>query len=107
MIIAISATIYNPIIINKNIIYIGIALGAIIGAIIACKIQMTSMPQLVAGFHSLVGLAAVLIAFGALISPESYGISFNSRIPILNLTELIIGSVIGAITFTGSIIAFC
>ena len=73
---------------------------------IAQRIQMTSMPQLVAAFHSLVGLAAVFIAVAVYIAPESYDIGISGKLKLANLIELGLGVSIGAITFTGSIVAF-
>lgn len=84
----------------------GVAIGGTIGAIIARKIPMTDMPQLVAAFHSLVGLAAVLVAAAALYSPVSFGIAGLEGIKAASLIELGLGSAIGALTFTGSLIAF-
>lgn len=84
----------------------GLAIGGIIGAIIAKKIPMTDMPQLVAAFHSLVGLAAVLVAVAAFFSPEDFGILSEGRIKPGSLLELGLGAAIGAITFSGSVIAF-
>jgi NAD(P) transhydrogenase subunit beta len=84
----------------------GVAIGGTIGAIIARKIPMTDMPQLVAAFHSLVGLAAVLVAAAALYSPISFGITGIEGIKAASLIELGLGSAIGALTFTGSLIAF-
>lgn len=89
-----------------GIIIGGIAIGGTIGAIIARRIAMTDMPQLVAAFHSLVGLAAVLVASAALYAPDSFGISSGSGIAMASLIELSLGSAIGALTFTGSVIAF-
>ncbi len=91
---------------NKNLILIAIAAGAVIGSFIALKVKMTDMPQLVAGFHSLVGLAAVLIAGVALWIPESFNIIENGKIFTASLVEMGLGAIIGAITFSGSIIAF-
>jgi len=91
---------------NTNIIMIAIVIGAVIGIFIAKKIHMTSMPQLVAAFHSLVGLAAVFIAIAVYSSPESYNMGIRGHLKLANLIELGLGSSIGAITFTGSIVAF-
>lgn len=87
-------------------ILVGIAIGGGIGAYVARNIAMTQMPQLVAGFHSLVGLAAVLVAAAAIYSPTSFGIGDVGSIHTVALIEMSIGVAIGAITFTGSIIAF-
>ncbi|GLQ19619.1 NAD(P)(+) transhydrogenase (Re/Si-specific) subunit beta [Algimonas porphyrae] len=85
----------------------GLAVGGVIGAIIARKIPMTDMPQLVAAFHSLVGLAAVLVALAAFFSPHSFGIlGADGLMKAGSLLELSLGAGIGAITFTGSLIAF-
>src|SRR5271154_3372586 len=84
----------------------GIAAGGIIGAVIAQRIHMTAMPQLVAAFHSLVGLAAVLVAGAALYSPHAYGIGEVGAIRLQSLIEMSLGVAIGAITFAGSLIAF-
>ncbi len=88
------------------LIVIGIAIGGGIGAVIARRIAMTAMPQLVAAFHSLIGLAAVLVAAAALYSPHSFGIGEVDQIHGQALVEMSLGVAIGAITFTGSIIAF-
>jgi NAD(P) transhydrogenase subunit beta len=84
----------------------GLAAGGLAGAIVAQRIKMTAMPQLVAFFHSLVGLAAVLVAAAALYAPESYGIGVPGQIHTASIIELSLGSAIGALTFTGSVIAF-
>lgn len=106
MALAIGTAIAGPSIEASNLILSGIAIGAVIGIVIAKKIQMTAMPQLVAAFHSLVGLAAVFIAIAVFIAPESYNIGASGQLKISNLIELGLGSAIGAITFTGSIVAF-
>ena len=89
-----------------GIILGAVAVGGTIGAVIAKRIAMTAMPQLVAAFHSLVGLAAVLVAAAALYAPIGFGIADTQGIHAASLIELSIGSAIGALTFTGSLIAF-
>ena len=84
----------------------GVAIGGGVGAVIARKVPMTSMPQLVAAFHSLVGLAACLVAVAAIYTPEAYGIGVVGAIHGASLVELSLGLAIGAVTFTGSVIAF-
>jgi NAD(P) transhydrogenase subunit beta len=84
----------------------GLAIGGGIGAVTARRIAMTAMPQLVAFFHSLVGLAAVLTAAAALYSPEAFGIGVEGAIRAQSLVEMSLGVAIGAITFSGSVIAF-
>jgi NAD(P) transhydrogenase subunit beta len=106
MLIAIVTTILNPHVLGFDLIILGLGIGAVIGTIIALRIQMTAMPQLVAAFHSLVGLAAVLVASAALYAPESYGIGITGQIKTASLIEMSIGAVVGAITFSGSIVAF-
>ncbi|MBH0239427.1 NAD(P)(+) transhydrogenase (Re/Si-specific) subunit beta [Methylobrevis albus] len=88
------------------LIVVGLALGGGIGAVIAKRIPMTAMPQLVAAFHSLVGLAAVMVAAGALYAPSALGIGEVGAIHGQALVEMSLGVAIGAITFTGSVIAF-
>ena len=83
-----------------------LAVGGSIGAFIAFKIPMTAMPELVAGFHSLVGLAAVFVAISAFLNPEVFNLGFPGNIKIASLIEMSLGAAIGAITFTGSVIAF-
>lgn len=88
------------------LILTGILIGGAIGSVIAYKIQMTALPQLVAAFHSLVGLAAVCVAAAAFYNPEAYAIGFRGDILVTSLIEMALGAAIGAITFTGSIIAW-
>jgi H+-translocating NAD(P) transhydrogenase subunit beta len=88
------------------LILIGLGIGGGVGAYIARSVPMTTMPQLVAGFHSLVGLAAVLVAGAALYAPQAFGLGAPGRIAGGSLVEMALGCAIGAITFTGSIIAF-
>jgi NAD(P) transhydrogenase subunit beta len=84
----------------------GLVIGGGVGAVIARRIAMTQMPELVAAFHSLVGLAAVLVAAGAFYAPEAFGIGSVGAIKGATLVEMSLGTAIGAITFSGSIIAF-
>jgi len=89
-----------------GMIILGVLIGGTIGTVIAKKIEMTALPQLVAAFHSLVGLAAVFVAAAAFFNPEAFGIGVTGDIHTSSLIELSIGLAIGAITFTGSIVAF-
>ena len=84
----------------------GIAIGGGIGAVIARRVPMTSMPELVAAFHSLVGMAAVLVAAGAFYAPAAFDIGTHGHIHGASLIEMSLGVAIGAVTFTGSVIAF-
>jgi len=88
------------------LILVALGIGGGIGAVIAQRVAMTAMPQLVAAFHSLVGLAAVFVAAGALYSPEAFGIGAPGAIKTASIIEMAIGTAIGAMTFTGSVIAF-
>jgi len=108
MILAIIVSILSVDIFFSNLIFfiIALSIGGTIGGIIAFKIPMTAMPQLVAGFHSLVGLAAVLVAISAYYSPDSFGLGTFQNIKTASIVEMGLGVSIGAITFTGSIIAF-
>ena len=103
---AIITTFFLPQIHHEILIILAIAIGGTIGYFIAKTVKMTAMPQLVAGFHSLVGLAAVLIAMAALWSPSAFRIVEDTQIKTSSLIEMGLGLVIGAITFTGSIVAF-
>ena len=108
MILAVIVSILSVDIIFSNLIYFIVALtiGGTIGSFIAFRIPMTAMPQLVAGFHSLVGLAAVLVAIAAYYNPESFNLGGFQNIKTSSIIEMGLGASIGAITFTGSIIAF-
>src|SRR5881398_284514 len=88
------------------LVILGIAIGGSIGAVIARRVPMTSMPELVAAFHSLVGMAAVLVAAGAFYAPEAFDIGTPGNIHKQSLVEMSLGVAIGALTFTGSVIAF-
>ena len=91
---------------TAGLIVLALVLGGGIGAYIARRIPMTSMPELVAAFHSLVGLAAVFVAAGALYAPEAFQIGTHGNIGATSLIEMSLGVAIGAVTFTGSVIAF-
>jgi NAD(P) transhydrogenase subunit beta len=106
MAIAVLTTLLQPHVGSYGWILVAVAIGGGIGAVIALRIQMTAMPQLVAAFHSLVGMAAVLVAAAALYAPEAFGIGSVGFIKTASLIEMSLGVVIGAITFTGSVIAF-
>ena len=96
----------TPSIASAGLIIVGMAVGGGIGAVIAQRIPMTAMPQLVAAFHSLVGMAAVLVAAAALYAPQAFGIGEVGSIKAISLVEMALGAAIGALTFTGSVIAF-
>ena len=87
-------------------VIIFLLIGGLIGAFIAFRIPMTAMPELVAGFHSLVGLAAVFVAIAAFLNPEAFNLGVVGKIKLASLIEMSIGAAVGAITFSGSIIAF-
>ncbi len=106
MVIAVVATLVLPQVMSFGTILAGIVIGGAAGTVIARRIEMTALPQLVAAFHSLVGLAAVFVAAAAFSAPETYGIGTVEDIKTSSLIEMSIGAAIGAITFTGSIIAF-
>ncbi len=88
------------------LVLLGIAIGGAIGALIARRVPMTAMPELVAAFHSLVGMAAVLVAAGAFYAPGAFDIGTRGNINAASLIEMSLGVAIGALTFTGSVIAF-
>ena len=108
MIIAIVVTFLSIGNFSNSLVYVIIFLiiGGSIGAFIAFKIPMTAMPELVAGFHSLVGLAAVFVAIAAFLNPEAFNLGIVGDIKLASLIEMSIGAAVGAITFSGSIIAF-
>ncbi len=108
MIIAILVTFLSIGNFSTTLVYVIIFLiiGGTIGAFIAFKIPMTAMPELVAGFHSLVGLAAVFVAIAAFLNPEAFNLGNIGNIKLASLIEMSIGAAVGAITFSGSIIAF-
>ena len=106
MVLAVGSTLAMPNISHHGTLIALIIAGAVVGTFIALKINMTAIPQLVAAFHSLVGMAAVLVAFCAFLSPESFHIGTAGTIAKASLIEMSLGLVIGAITFSGSVIAF-
>ena len=106
MAIAIVTTLALPSVGNIWLIILGVAIGGAIGTVVALRIVMTALPQLVAAFHSLVGLAAVFVAVAAFYNPSAYGIGVAGDIKTASLIEMAIGLAIGAITFTGSVVAF-
>jgi NAD(P) transhydrogenase subunit beta len=106
MVLAVGSTLMMPSIHHHIILISLIIAGGVIGTLIALNINMTAIPQLVAAFHSLVGMAAVLVAFCAFLSPASFHIGFPGAIAKASLVEMSLGLIIGAITFSGSVIAF-
>ena len=107
MVIAIATTLVDPKVLTFDLIITGMIIGGLIGSLVAIKINMTALPQLVAAFHSLVGLAAVFVAVAAFFAPEAYGIGVFGNIQMGSLVEMSLGAAIGAITFSGSLVAFC
>lgn len=106
MILAVGSTLMMPNI-HHHIVLIGLIIaGGVVGTLIALNINMTAIPQLVAAFHSLVGMGAVLVAFCAFLAPESFHIGSSGDIAKASLVEMSLGLIIGAITFSGSVIAF-
>ncbi len=106
MTIAVLTTLMSPQVHGYMWIIPAVIIGGVIGVFIARRIQMTALPQLIAAFHSLVGLAAVLVAWASFLSPESYGIGAAGSIHTSSLIEMSLGVAVGAITFSGSVIAF-
>ena len=108
MVIAIAVTFLSIGNFSTSIIYVFLLLilGGAVGSFIAFKIPMTAMPELVAGFHSLVGLAAVFVAIAAFLNPSAFNLGSIGDIKLASLIEMSIGAAVGAITFSGSIIAF-
>ena len=109
MALAVAVTVADPAIVSYGWIAAGLLLGGAIGTAIALRIRMTAMPQLVAAFHSLVGMAAVLVATAALYHPQAFGIAGGAggaSLGIVTRIEMILGMAVGAITFSGSVVAF-
>ncbi|MDP6785741.1 MAG: NAD(P)(+) transhydrogenase (Re/Si-specific) subunit beta [Rhodospirillales bacterium] len=106
MVIAVLTALSDPTVVSFSMIVLGVLIGGSIGTVVALRIHMTSLPELVAAFHSLVGLAAVFVAAAALYHPEAYGIGTVGAIKAASLIEMSLGMAIGAITFSGSVIAF-
>ena len=107
MTIAVVVTVIDPSVVSYTWILVAAVIGGAIGTVVALKIEMSAMPQLVAAFHSLVGLAAVLVAGAAMDNPGAYGIADAAgNIFAASRVEMTLGSAIGAITFSGSIVAF-
>ena len=106
MVIAILTTLADPGVVSFSMILLGMVIGGSIGSIVAYRIQMTALPQLVAAFHSLVGMAAVFVAAAAFYNPEAYNIGKFGDIHTASVIEMSLGLAIGAITFSGSVIAF-
>ena len=96
----------NHHLINWVLIVSGITIGATIGGILSKKVAMTDMPQMVAALNSMGGLSAVFVAWAAFLSPESFGLMYEGNIKTLSLIEMLLGILIGSITFSGSVIAF-
>ena len=105
MVIAITVTFLSLGNFSSGFIYVMLfmLIGGAIGAFIAYRIPMTAMPELVAGFHSLVGLAAVFVAISAFVNPEAFNLGVPGNIKLASLIEMSIGAAVGAITFSGSV----
>ena len=106
MVIAIVTTLADPGVVSLSMILLGMLIGGSIGTVVGLRIKMTALPQLIAAFHSLVGMAAVFVAAAAFYNPEAYGIGTLGDIHTVSIIEMSLGMVIGAITFSGSVIAF-
>jgi len=106
MVVSIFTTLIDPDVLSYGTILLAMLIGGTIGTVVALKIRMTALPQLVAAFHSLVGLAAVFVACAAFYNPEAYAIGTAGDINAASLVEMAFGTAIGAITFSGSVIAF-
>ena len=106
MVIAVVTTLMDPGVVGFGFIVLGVLIGGTIGTVVARRIQMTALPQLIAAFHSLVGMAAVFVAAAALYNPAAYGIGRVGAIPAVSLIEMSLGTAIGEVTFSGSVIAF-
>lgn len=106
MVIAITTTLMDQSVMSYGMIFVAILIGGSIGTFAAVKIDMRSLPELVAAFHSLVGLAAVFVATAAFYDPQAFGIGVSGQIGTGSLIEMSLGAAIGAVTFSGSIIAF-
>lgn len=106
MVLAVGAAFATPSVTSYGWVVPALGAGALVGIVIAKRIVMTALPQLVAAFHSLVGLAAVCVALAALSLPEAFGIGVVGAIKMGSLVEMCLGVIVGAITFSGSVIAF-
>jgi NAD(P) transhydrogenase subunit beta len=106
MVIAIVSTLADPGVVSLSMILLGMLIGGSIGTVVGLRTKMTVLPQLIAAFHSLVGMAAVFVAAAAFYNPEAYGIGTLGDIHTVSIIEMSLGMVIGAITFSGSVIAF-
>ncbi len=106
MAVAVGTTLLQPNMGQPGWTVLALGAGGAVGAVIAMRIEMKAMPQLVAAFHSLVGIAAVLVAWAALLAPDAYGIGTAGSIHLASRIEMALGVVIGAVTFTGSVVAF-
>jgi NAD(P) transhydrogenase subunit beta len=106
MVVAVLATLADPGVLSYGLIILAILIGGAVGTVVALKINMTALPQLVAAFHSLVGLAAVFVAAAAFYNPQAFAIGMPGAIKTASLIEMALGTAIGAVTFSGSVIAF-